>query len=120
MLEVSEEPQNQFSNRSFHSGPLVHRNELPKALKNEEDPPKLSAVADSSGLPGSFAARRKLLSDEGNEDLVTHLGGTPAGRFSESRNESSDSRKCDQMYRQREDQRSTNKDQPAVSTQSAF
>lgn len=118
MLEVSDEPQNQFSNRSFHSGPLVHRSQLPKSWKNEDDPPKLSAVADSAGLDGPFAARQTVVSDNGCEDLITHLGGPPACRLSESENECSDARKCDQTYGQREDQRSSNKDQPTVSIQS--
>ncbi|RRT69056.1 hypothetical protein B296_00024538 [Ensete ventricosum] len=104
VLEVSEEPQNQFSNRSFHSGPLVHRSQLPKAWKNE-DLPKVSAIADSSGLPGPATARRKVVSNDGNEDFIAQLGGHPSGRLSESGNES-DGKKCDQMCHQREDERS--------------
>ncbi|CAL9770439.1 unnamed protein product [Musa acuminata subsp. burmannicoides] len=104
VLEVSEEPQNQFSNRSFHSGPLVHRSQLPKSWKNE-DLPKVSAIADSSGLPGPATARRKVISNDGNEDFFAQLGGHPSGRLSESGNES-DGKKCDQMCHQREDERS--------------
>ncbi|XP_042393000.1 probable serine/threonine-protein kinase At1g54610 isoform X1 [Zingiber officinale] len=111
VLEVAEEPQNQFSNRSFHSGPLVHRNQLPKAWKNEEDLPKIFAVADLSGLPQPATARRKVLSDDGDDDLITHLGGPPAGRLSESGNEFSNSRKCDQICHQRVDESSSKTDQ---------
>ncbi|WOL02061.1 putative serine/threonine-protein kinase [Canna indica] len=110
VLEVSEEPHNQLSNRSFHSGPLVHRSQLSKAWKNEENLPKVSAAADS-GLPGLATARRKVLSDDVTEDLIAHIGGPPAGRLSESRNDSSDASRCDQIYHQREDERSSNIDQ---------
>ncbi|XP_074562054.1 putative serine/threonine-protein kinase At1g54610 [Curcuma longa] len=103
VLEVAEEPQKQLCIRSFHSGPLVHRSQLPKAWKNEENLPKIFAAADLSGLPEPATGRRKVLSDDG-DDLITHLGGSPAGRLSESGNKSSNTRKRDQIYHQREDE----------------
>ncbi|KAG6523521.1 hypothetical protein ZIOFF_013382 [Zingiber officinale] len=111
VLEVAEEPQKQLCNRSFHSGPLVHRSQLPKAWKNAENLPKIFAAADLSGLPEPATGRRKVLSDDGDNDLITHLGGSPAGRLSESGNKSSNNRKRDQIYHQREDESSYKIDQ---------
>ncbi|KAG1330247.1 putative serine/threonine-protein kinase [Cocos nucifera] len=107
VLEATEDSQFCYPNRSSHSGPLVHRSQWSKARKNEDDIPKVNAVANLSALSGLVAARRN------SEKIGAHLEeAAPAGRLSESGNEPSDAtRKYAQIYHRKEDERNSNMDQ---------
>ncbi|KAG1335306.1 putative serine/threonine-protein kinase [Cocos nucifera] len=113
VLEVTEDSQSHYPNRSSHSGPLIHQSQRLKARKNENDMCKATAVANISDLSGLVAGRRNLLSDDGSEIIGAQLKAiAPAGRLSESGNEPSDAiTKYDQIYHGKEDERSSNMDQ---------
>uniref|UniRef100_A0A6I9QWB2 [RNA-polymerase]-subunit kinase n=1 Tax=Elaeis guineensis var. tenera TaxID=51953 RepID=A0A6I9QWB2_ELAGV len=113
VLEVTEDSQSHFSNRSSHSGPLVHQSQRSKARKNEDDIRKATATANISDSSGLVAGSRNLLSDDGGEIIGAQLKAlAPAGRLSESGNEPSDAiTKYDQIYHGKEDERSSNMDQ---------
>lgn len=123
VLEAAEDPRSRFPNRASYSGPLVHRDQWAKSRKDSETP-KASMAANLSSLEGLMETRRNASMNESREKYGSEMDPAGfAGRFSESRNDLSDSARKgdDEIYhshlsgsRRRGDEKSSSRDQELV------